>query len=80
MPASSASSARSTAAIGVCSAGLRTTLLPVASAPATKPITNVGPFHGVMRPMTPTGSRTSDTANSGGVAGIVPSSFVGQPA
>jgi hypothetical protein len=68
MPASIASSAIKTAAIGVCSAGFMTTLLPAASARATKPRVKGGPFHGVMRPMTPIGSRTVVTENSGGTA------------
>ena len=80
IPASSASSAIRTAAIGVCSAGFITTELPAASAPATKPSVKVGPFHGVIRPTTPSGSRIAYTANSGGTAGIVPSTFDGQPA
>ncbi len=59
IPASTASSAIRTAAIGVCSAGLSTTELPAASAAATNASTAVGPFHGVIIPITPIGSRTS---------------------
>ena len=42
---------------GVCSAGLRMTTLPQASAGASfKPAMLRGKFHGVMAPTTPTGS------------------------
>ena len=78
-PASIATSAISTAAIGVCSAGLRTTELPAASAAATKAKTAVGPFHGMIKPTTPMGSRTCETLNSLGTAGIEPCSFEGHP-
>ena len=78
-PASRATSAISTAAIGVCSAGLRTTELPAASAAATIAKTAVGPFHGMIRPTTPIGSRTCDTLNSIGTGGMEPCSFDGQP-
>ena len=46
IPASSASSATRTAVIGVCSAGLRTTLLPAQSANVAIAAAAVGPFHG----------------------------------
>ena len=57
-PASRATSAISTAVIGVCSAGLRTTQLPAAIAAATKAKTADGPFHGTISPRTPLGSRS----------------------
>ncbi len=57
IPASSASSAMRTADMGVCSAGFSTTLLPALMAAATAANTAVGPFHGVIRPMAPIGSR-----------------------
>ena len=50
IPASSASSATTTAVIGVCSAGLRTTLLPAQSANVAIAAAAVGPFHGHDRP------------------------------
>ncbi len=67
------------AAIGVCSAGLRITELPAASAAATMANTAVGPFHGMIRPTTPIGSRTWYTLNSLGTAGTAPCSLDGQP-
>jgi len=57
IPASAATSAIITAAIGVCSAGFSTTQLPAARTPETNENTAVGPFHGVTSPTTPTGSR-----------------------
>ena len=57
-PASSASSARRSAVSGVCSAGLGTTVLPMASAGAVfHDVMAMGKFHGTMIPQTPTGSR-----------------------
>src|SRR5688500_3603246 len=79
MPASTASSAINTAASGVSSVGLRTTELPAATQAIAIANTAVGPFHGVISPITPIGSRTWYTANSGGTGGIVPLSLVGQP-
>ncbi len=58
MPASSASSATTTAVMGVCSAGLRTTLLPAHRANVAIAAAAVGPFQGVIAPTTPSGSRT----------------------
>ena len=58
MPASRATSPIRTAAIGVCSAGFRMTEFPAASAAATIANTAVGPFHGMIIPTTPIGSRT----------------------
>ena len=58
IPASSASSAMRTAVMGVCSAGLRTTLLPAQSANVAIAAAAVGPFHGMIAPTTPSGSRT----------------------
>ena len=58
MPASSASSASRSAVIGVCSAGLSTTVFPIASAGADfHDVMAIGKFHGTMIPQTPTGSR-----------------------
>ena len=58
MPASSASSASRSAVSGVCSAGLSTTVLPIASAGAIfHDVMAIGKFHGTMIPQTPTGSR-----------------------
>ena len=79
-PASTAISAISTAAIGVCSAGLSTTELPAARAAATRAKTAVGPFHGMIMPTTPIGSRTTWTAYSAGTGGISPWILDGQPA
>jgi hypothetical protein len=43
---------------GVCWAGLRTTVLPAASAGAIfQAAIRIGKFHGVIDPMTPIGSR-----------------------
>ncbi len=58
IPASIASSATTTAVIGVCSAGLRTTLLPAQRANAPAAAAAVGPFHGWIAATTPIGSRT----------------------
>jgi hypothetical protein len=44
--------------MGVCSAGLSTTLLPAASGNRAITAAAVGPFHGTIAPTTPTGSRT----------------------
>ena len=56
-PASSASSPIRIAVSGVSSAGLRTTVLPAASAGAIpQPATGIGKFHGTMMPTTPSGS------------------------
>ena len=58
MPASSASSANRSAVIGVCSAGFRTTVFPIASAGADfQEVMAIGKFHGTMIPQTPIGSR-----------------------
>ncbi len=47
---------------GVSGAGLRTTVLPVASAwPSLLMVTSKGKFHGTMAPTTPTGSRQTLT-------------------
>ena len=57
-PASRPSSARRSAVSGVSSAGLRTTVLPAASAGANPhPAIGMGKFHGTMIPTTPSGSR-----------------------
>ena len=57
-PASSASSPSRSAVSGVSSAGLRTTVLPAASAGAKpQPAMGIGKFHGTMTPTTPSGSR-----------------------
>ena len=57
-PASSASSASRIAVSGVSSAGLRTTVLPAASAGANaQPAIGIGKFHGTIAPTTPSGSR-----------------------
>ena len=56
-PASSASSPRRRAESGVCSAGLRTTVQPAASAGAIfQQAIRSGKFHGMICPHTPTGS------------------------
>ncbi len=56
-PASSASSPRRIAVSGVSSAGLRTTVLPAASAGANpQPAMGIGKFQGTMTPTTPSGS------------------------
>ena len=58
-PASSASSPRRNVDSGASSAGLRTTVLPAASAgPSFHAAIGSGKFHGVMSPTTPSGSRT----------------------
>nr|WP_255206051.1 hypothetical protein [Actinomadura sp. BRA 177] len=57
-PASASSSPIRRAVSGVCSAGLRTTVLPVASAGASfHAAIRIGTFHGMICPATPTGSR-----------------------
>ena len=57
-PAASASSAKRSAVSGVSSAGLRTTVLPHASAgPSFQLASMSGKFQGTMRPTTPSGSR-----------------------
>ena len=57
-PASAASSASASAVSGVSGEGLRTTVLPQASAgPSFQAAMTSGKFHGTMRPHTPTGSR-----------------------
>ena len=59
MPACSASRASSNADADVISDGLRTMVLPAASAGASDMIARkVGEFHGVITPMTPSGSRS----------------------
>ena len=56
-PASWMSEASSIAPTGVCSAGLRTTVLPAASAGASfQAAISSGKFHGMIWPQTPTGS------------------------
>ena len=56
-PASRPSSPRRIAVNGVSSAGLRTTVLPAASAgPRPQPAIGIGKFHGTMMPTTPSGS------------------------
>ncbi len=56
-PASRASSPSRIAVSGVSSAGLRTTVLPAASAGAKpQPAIGIGKFHGTMMPTTPSGS------------------------
>ena len=58
-PASAISSASRSAVSGVCSAGLRTTQLPAASAgPSFHAAISSGKFHGMICPTTPTGSRS----------------------
>src|SRR5438067_13710401 len=67
-PASTASSAMRSAVSGDCSAGLRTTLLPAASAgPTFHDAIRSGKFHGTTAPTTPTGSRTIITTADGAV-------------
>ena len=59
-PASSANSPSFSAVSGDCSAGLRTTELPMARAGATFHIAMCsGKFHGTMAPITPSGSCTA---------------------
>ena len=63
---------------GVCSAGLRTTVLPIASAGADfHDVMAIGKFHGTMIPQTPTGSR-NDISTPGAAPGMVcpPTLFV----
>ena len=56
-PASRASSPSRIAVSGVISAGLRTTVLPAASAGASpQPAIGIGKFHGTMTATTPSGS------------------------
>ena len=58
-PASAISSASFSSVSGVCSAGLSTTQLPVASAgPSFHAAISSGKFHGMICPTTPTGSRS----------------------
>ena len=57
-PAASKHSNSSAADSGVCSAGLRTTVLPAATAGASlRQIIELGKFHGVMQATTPRGRR-----------------------
>ncbi len=58
-PASAKTAAKTAAPqTGVCGSGLRTTALPNASAGATTRMpSTLGEFHGVIAPMTPTGTR-----------------------
>ena len=82
-PASSINSPSRIAVSGVCSAGLRITVLPHASAGATFQVAIAnGKFHGVINAHTPTGSRRVYWKTRGTVAGgsVAPSSFVAQPA
>ena len=59
-PASASTSANSSAEVGVYSDGFSTMVQPAASAGATlQAIWFSGQFHGVIMPMTPTGSFTS---------------------
>jgi hypothetical protein len=59
-PASAQISARIEAVIGLCSAGLATTVQPNASAGATFHVSSIrGKFHGEMDPTTPSGSCSS---------------------
>jgi hypothetical protein len=86
-PASAMTSASNSAVSGVCSAGLRITVLPHASAGATlnAAITS-GKFHGMICAHTPTGSRSVKAWNRppgahGTDTGMVrPSILVAQPA
>ncbi len=56
-PTSRPSAASRCAVSGVCSAGLRTTVFPAASAGATpQAAIGIGKFHGAITPTTPTGS------------------------
>ncbi len=58
-PASMINSPRRRAVSGVCSAGLRMTVLPQASAgPSFHAAIKSGKFHGMICPQTPTGSRS----------------------
>ena len=71
IPASVASSASRRTLSGDCSAGLRTTLFPVASAgPSFHEAIRSGKFHGTTAPITPRGSRTIETCASGPVGAI----------
>ena len=71
IPASNASSAKRSAVSGVCSAGLSTTVLPMASAGADfQDVMAMGKFHGTMIPQTPTGSR-SVISTPGAAPGMV---------
>ncbi len=80
IPASSAISAKRSAVSGVSSAGFSTTVLPAASAGASfQEAIASGKFHGVIRPTTPSGSRTVNAWPP--ATGIVsPSSRSGAPA
>ncbi len=79
-PASAASSAKRSAVSGVSSAGLRTTVLPAASAgPSFHEAIVSGKFQGVISATTPTGSRTVNACPP--ATGIVsPSRRSGAPA
>jgi hypothetical protein len=71
MPASDASSASRSAVSGDCSAGLSTTLFPVASAgPIFQDAIISGKFQGTTAPTPPSGSRTIETCASGPVGAI----------
>jgi hypothetical protein len=68
---------------GVCSAGLSTTVQPVASAGASFQVAiMIGEFHGMIWPTTPMGSRTVKACVLGAVdnAIVSPVIFVAQPA
>ena len=67
------------AVIGVCSAGLRMTVHPAASAALTPAQTAVGPFHGMIAATTPSGTFCWRTVNPLPTGGIEPSILVGQP-
>ena len=71
MPASQASSANRIAVSGDCSAGFRTTELPVASAGANFHVAiSIGKFHGTTAPTTPIGSRVIMASWPGPVGAI----------
>src|SRR5207247_7864248 len=79
-PASSASSPIRTAVSGVSSAGLSTTQLPAASAGAHfQPTMIIGKFHGMIAPITPSGSRSVYVNIPGFTAVVSPASLVAQP-
>ena len=80
-PASSSSSARSSADSGVCDAGLRTTAQPAASAGATLWATRLnGKLNGEIAPMTPIGMRSvsasfPEPAGEASIGTMSPASF-----
>ena len=80
-PASTMSSAKSSAVRGVSSEGFKTQVFPAAKAGASfHDVINIGKFQGTIWPQTPIGSRTTKLSELAGTCMVSPWILVAMPA